>query len=58
MSKTELPEGGIMKWLFRPVFHSDGLITFEKWKYVRESETQVLVVHKSVEDFRAFWKGV
>jgi hypothetical protein len=46
-----------MKWLLKPVFHADGLITFEKWKYVREEDCVTVVVHKSVEDFRSFWGG-
>lgn len=47
-----------MKWLLRPVFHADGTIGFVKWKHVRAPETQVVKVHKSVDDMRAFWQGI
>ena len=44
-----------MKWLLRPVFHEDGMITFEKWKYVKVSEIVTVVVHKDMNEFRAFY---
>jgi len=46
-----------MKWLLRPIFHENGDITFYRWKYVDEKDAKVILVHKTMEEFRAFWQG-
>ena len=54
---SQSKEGAWMKWLLRPIFHENGDITFYRWKYVDEKDAKVVLVHKTMEEFRAFWQG-